>query len=773
VTPGLPTSTAGRVAVGDGAMVLLGVAAGGALLLFPGLGQFGLWSPGETDVANRAISRPWSAPLPALGLRLFGMNEAAARAPGAVVGLLTLLAVAWVGTCLFRRRTGLLAALTLAAFPLFVLQARQLTSDLLACLGSTLALGGLAEFGRAARGSSMQARVPAGAGAAAVLTAFGLALATIGGGVLAGTLPVLGAVVAHAWPDQSDDGATGRGRRNAVAVLTLVAMAVLGAALVAIRHRAGQFSWWLGGVPRAGTPSSTVEGALEILGFGLFPWGGLALFAFFGSPAPVEKSTSVGNDQPNVQISDTPGAAESTSAGNGQAPASSRQESTSVGDGRGARALEKSTSVGGERGARAVLGLGAWGMALGTVQLHLVGHVSLTLLPAVALALGDWFDRRAARGAAPQPLLGFVAVVSALLLARDLTLVPEALVSSHLATRIAWPAGIELGPWVLGTGGVAAAGVALLLGAPAGWPTWVRSGALCLALGPPITLAFGLAHDLVPRLSRHLSSKAQLDHFRQLAPQGATLALFQVARAEAGVFHPPATIEARTDGDLISHLRAGSGGGFALIPRPQLAALEARFAEAGVDMVVADASSNRHLLLAGHLPVGTPDQNPLRAFVWHPPRTSAAGAATTPAAPAWANPTLPVQATWAEAIELVGAEFPARVSRGHALTLTLVFRVRARPPAGQKICVHLEMPGQPLFNGDHAPVGGDFATDHWRPGDVIRDVYTFDVPRVTTAAGRHRLLVGWWPGGDAPRLAITDGHGDGSDRVLLGAINIE
>jgi hypothetical protein len=34
-------------------------------------------------------------------------------------------------------------------------------------------------------------------------------------------------------------------------------------------------------------------------------------------------------------------------------------------------------------------------------------------------------------------------------------------------------------------------------------------------------------------------------------------------------------------------------------------------------------------------------------------------------------------------------------------------------------------------------------------------------------------LVGWWPGGDAPRLAITDGRGDGSDRVPLGTIDIE
>jgi hypothetical protein len=89
---------------------------------------------------------------------------------------------------------------------------------------------------------------------------------------------------------------------------------------------------------------------------------------------------------------------------------------------------------------------------LATVQLHLVGHATFAFLPAVALALGAWLDRRAEASVEAQPLLAFVTMVSALLLARDLTLVPEALVSSHLATRIPWPAGVNLAPWVLGTG---------------------------------------------------------------------------------------------------------------------------------------------------------------------------------------------------------------------------------------------------------------------------------------------------------------------------------
>jgi 4-amino-4-deoxy-L-arabinose transferase-like glycosyltransferase len=753
VTWGL-RALAARRDVGADEVLLVALTLTGGLLLVPGLGEFGLWNPGEAELATQAIGTPWTAPLPALGVRLFGMSEASARGPGAMVALLTLLAVAWAGGRLFTRRAGFLAAGALAGFPLFVLQARQLTSDLLPCLGMTMALGGMAELARA---NQMKAgdRGPGAPAIASAVTAVGLAVVTLGGGVLSGTLPLLGSVAAYAWPERRDGSSLWRrpSTQGVVAVIAVVAAAMLVLALVVTRHRAGQFSWWLGGVPRAGAPVTTAEGALEILGFGLFPWCGLALFALFAlqTPAPpARKSTSVRDD-----------------------PGSDDHGGVRIADGDGA---VKSTSVGGERAGRALLAGAALGLGLGTVQLHLVGHATLASLPAVALALGAWLDQRVETSAQAQPLLAFVAMISALLLARDLTLVPEALVSSHLASRIAWPAGVNLAPWVLSTGGVNALGLGLLLGAPPRWPTWTRPLGLALALMPPVTLAFGLAHDLVPALSRHLSAKAPLDHFRELAPPGATLALYQIPRAETGAFNPPVTIEARTDQDVISHLRA-EGGGFALVPRPQLAALEARFAEAGVAMAVVDASSSRHLLLAGQLPAGARDQNPLRAFLWHAPRTgvnAAASAHPAPASPpAWADPALPARATWVQAIELVGAEFPARVTRGHALTLTLVFRVRARPPAGQKICVHLELPGQPLFNGDHAPLDGDFATDHWRPGDVIRDVHTFDVPRVTTAAGRYRLLVGWWPGGDAPRLAITSGDGAGSDRVPLGALNID
>src|SRR5512138_2974621 len=50
--------------------------------------------------------------LNALSFSLFGQNEFAARFPGTLAGLLTVLFTYWLGRQLFERRVGLLAAIT-------------------------------------------------------------------------------------------------------------------------------------------------------------------------------------------------------------------------------------------------------------------------------------------------------------------------------------------------------------------------------------------------------------------------------------------------------------------------------------------------------------------------------------------------------------------------------------------------------------------------------------------------------------------------------------
>ena len=171
----------------------VGLALFALVLVLPGLGRFGLWEPeelrlaeaaaqasaaGELWAATAGTGAPGRALWPALGMAAAGVHESAARLPGALLALAAVAALAWAGAGLYGRRAGLIAGAVLAASPLFVLQARQLTSDAPLLLGHALMLGALA---RLASGR----RPPVGP---LVLGGLGVGLSVLAAGVLIGTL---------------------------------------------------------------------------------------------------------------------------------------------------------------------------------------------------------------------------------------------------------------------------------------------------------------------------------------------------------------------------------------------------------------------------------------------------------------------------------------------------------------------------------------------------------------------------------------------------------
>jgi 4-amino-4-deoxy-L-arabinose transferase-like glycosyltransferase len=693
-------------------------------LLLPGLGQYGLWEPWELRLTDQAAALAGIRPpagasigpasqalLPALGIRLFGFSEAASRLPGVLVALATLAAVAWAAAGLYGRRAAAIAATATMAMPLFVLQARQLTSDMPLLLASALALGGLGRLGREQPGRR------ALGGALWVL--FGLGLGAATGGVLVGVVaPCL--AFAAAW---RLSGLTFSSRLQRGLAVGVVAGG-LGLALVAALtpYRAGQASWLLGGTPVLGAAARTFDAVLRVLGFGLFPWGALALLALLA---------------PLVALTDETPAAE-----------------------------ERGQSF----AALLPLFAGAFGLAAATVQLHLVGQARISILPAVALALSRLLSEP--RSASANRLLAFFAATGTLLVTRDLWLSPEELVSVHLSSKVTWPPGLSLRPLVAAVG---VAFTAALLARFAVGPAVEAAGragrllALARRLSVPVLLASGfalsagLAHGVVPALSRHLSQKALLDSFRSLG--GRALALYRIPAANRGSFdivQGVHLLEVENIQQLSEKFRADPTL-FALIPRADLPALDDAFAEAAVDYAVADASSSRFLLLAARLPAGHADHNPLDRHRFR---------ARATAVPPW-NPTrLQTSATYGDVVELYGADFPASVRRPGSFPLVLYFRTLRRPPAGYKIFVHVERPGA-LVHGDHPPLEGVFPIERWRPGDLLRDQHRVPVSLVTTPAGLYTIFVGFWPGGDTVRrLPVTGGEHDGNDRVALGNIRI-
>jgi hypothetical protein len=299
------------------------------------------------------------------------------------------------------------------------------------------------------------------------------------------------------------------------------------------------------------------------------------------------------------------------------------------------------------------------------------------------------------------------------------------------------------------------------------------------ALAAAVLFAGFLSYGLVPTLSHHLSFKPVLESYARFAKDDEEIGKYRVEGHGTGFYSRRTLVEIPSQDRLVDFLRQPKRT-FCLVSADDLAALDAAFKLGQVSYYVVDASSSRFLLLSNRLSEGQQDANPLRRDVWMAARPPEAVAVpgTNQVRYDWHGVTPPWQwrinvgTVFQDAIELVGADFPASMRRPGKIPLTLYFRVNARPPGGFKIFAHFDAPGEPRLIGDHAPLNGAFPTAYWLPGEYIRDTYDVDVPLMTTPAGTYTVLIGFWPGGEGKRLRITTGHNDGADRTRLGTIEI-
>jgi hypothetical protein len=772
----------------------------GLLLVFPLLGSFGFWDPWELNLAEKArdmmragrladptagrgymAEPPLDLFLAALGMKLFGVQELGARLGNGVFAVGALLAVYWAGLGLFRRRAALLATLALGTMPLFFLQARQLTSDIPLVAGLALALGGLGRYtwpadgrrrlrdlaigaagmlvGTLSGGALLGVALPALAVAGTVLVAWGLTP----GEALPGAAPEAGSGLGLTAPGVGPDVPSGRsfGQGLLASPRGIVVLVIGGVGLLVLvltltsANVAGQYSILLGGTPRGGTPPNKFEYLIRQIGFGVFPWSALVVFAL-------------------------------------------------------GRALVRLGEDDGSRNARLAfaqlyqLVFAAFGYALVTVFVLMTGEARFAVLAPLALAVGAFLDE-ALEGERVEPVLGLVVGTGTMVVARDLFLAPEEIPSLHLLNKVKWPPQLKLGPVFL------LAGLAVALGIYLGLATrgralgkvaprdvggkvgplrrrledllirvgrWGIHGAVAAA----VLFALGMAHGLVPALSRHFSFKPVLESFSRYAQPDEPIAKYRVEGHGTGFYSQREMVDLPGQDRVVAFLRSEKRA-FVLVGSEELGALDAALRLARLEYVVVDASSSRFLLLSNRLGAGEADQNPLKKYVWMAPR------APTPVttgdntggmrhdwsgqSPPWPAPRVPASAEFGNSIELLGADYPAVVRRPTKFPLTLHFRVNQRPPGGYKVFVHFDSTGNPRVLADHAPLDGAFPTSYWLPGEYIKDLVEVDVPLMTTPAGVYTLYIGFWPGGEQKRLRITGGTlGDGFDRVRVGTIDI-
>ena len=260
--------------------------------------------------------------------------------------------------------------------------------------------------------------------------------------------------------------------------------------------------------------------------------------------------------------------------------------------------------------------------------------------------------------------------------------------------------------------------------------------------------------------------------YAKYAKHGERFGRYRV-EGQGAAFYGGQTMTELTNQEQVIQFLRGPDRVFALVSADELAALDAALKQAQLPYYAVDATSSRFLLLSNRLSDGEQDQNPLKKNVWMAPTNPGNTGQWNPSEhPPWTW-RLNQSATFGDAIEIVGADFPPTARRPGKVTLSLFFRVKARPPGTYKIFVHLDGPATPRVIGDHDPVGKAFPTGSWLPGEYIRDVYDIDIPLMTTPAGTYRIFIGFWPGGEGRRLKITQGPNDGADRLLVGTIEIK
>jgi RNA polymerase sigma-70 factor (ECF subfamily) len=129
--------------------------------------------------------------------------------------------------------------------------------------------------------------------------------------------------------------------------------------------------------------------------------------------------------------------------------------------------------------------------------------------------------------------------------------------------------------------------------------------------------------------------------------------------------------------------------------------------------------------------------------------------AVTPPGATAPRPQVARGARLGELVQVLGYDLSSeRVLRGGALEVTMHFRVLGEV-AGWRLFSHLEGP-RGFTNLDHAPVGGAYPVERWRPGETIRDHFTLPIGE-GFPPGRYTWLLGFWNGGAGPgrRLPVT------------------
>jgi hypothetical protein len=257
---------------------------------------------------------------------------------------------------------------------------------------------------------------------------------------------------------------------------------------------------------------------------------------------------------------------------------------------------------------------------------------------------------------------------------------------------------------------------------------------------PIVLVMLILAHQswaygrvLLGELDRQMSLAEPLRRFDGWVADGTVpdpqLGVHRIRDAGLGHYLPgPRQVFLATRVDLDAWL-AASEPRVALIQRQDLppAATAARTRDRPFHVL--DAAHHQVLLVANFLPTGVADQNPLAGIV-----------VPEPLAPELAHPTSVV---WDPYVELIAWEIVGPLHRGSHATMHMLFRVQRPLPAGTQLYARLQRGKTSRVTAEPRDLtGGALPPNYWREGDLIHHQHPIEVPWLEVLPGEHELIVG-------------------------------